>query len=298
MGRNNHRRSRSKRNSFFNKYKLYFIFLIFIIVIVVALAGIIKNITGDKNTDDGSEAGENITDTITSYQGLSSSDIPLVLSDDGVTPVVPGCVINGAESLYADSYIISNPDDKLAIVNKKYNLSSSYAPQDLVTVSIPFSPGRTDDVKQMRSFAAYALSEMCAAAEFEEGYILYGASGYRSYNTQMVLFNKSVESKGSISEANKLTALAGQSEHQLGLAMDLSIESLNYRVDTVFGETEEGIWLKKNAHRFGFILRYPKEKEHITGYSYEPWHFRYVGKEAAEYIYENDLTLEEFYGLY
>ena len=298
MGTRKHRGSKRKNNTLFNKYKLYILLFIFLLVIVLIFAAIIKNLADYKSTDiDAGTAVEPVSD-ITDYQNLSSSDIPLMLSDDDSAPVKPGCVIEGAEDLYSNSYVISNPDDRLSIVNKKYNLSSSYAPQDLVTVTIPFSPGRTDDVKQMRSFAADALSELCAAAEFDEGYILYGASGYRSYNTQMVLFNKSVESKGSIYEANKLNAVPGQSEHQLGLAMDLTLEELNYELNESFGETEEGIWLKNNAHRYGFILRYPKEKEHITGYSYEPWHFRYVGKETAKYIYENDLTLEEFYGLY
>lgn len=288
-------RSRKRKNSFLNKYKLYIILAVIILVILCLILLFIngKSHCESENTD------FNIipdTDIVTFHENMTESDIPLILSDDGITPAAPGCVIDGAEYLYADSNVIANPNDRLCMVNKKYNLASNYAPEDLVTVSIPFSPGRTDDVKQMRPEASAALSELCDAAE-QEGFILYGASGYRSYNTQMVLFNKSAERKGSIEEANKLNALPGQSEHQLGLAMDLTLEELNYTLDEAFGNTEEGIWLKDNCHKFGFIIRYPKEKEDITGYSYEPWHCRYVGKEAASYIYENDLTLEEFYNL-
>ena len=227
---------------------------------------------------------------------INPPEIKIAMSEDGTAPVVPVCVIDGAESCYSDSLIINNPDDYFCIVNRKYNLKSDYIPDDLVTVSIPFAPGRTDDVKQMRAEASAALTELYNAAE-KEGFRLYGASGFRSYNTQMVLFKKSAASKGSIEAANKLNALPGQSEHQLGLAMDFTLEELNYRLKESFGETEEGIWLRENCHKFGFIIRYPKGKEDITGYSYEPWHCRYVGKDLAKYIYENNITLEEFYGL-
>lgn len=227
---------------------------------------------------------------------INPPEIKIAMSEDGTAPVVPVCVIDGAESCYSDSLIINNPDDYFCIVNRKYNLKSDYIPDDLVTVSIPFAPGRTDDVKQMRAEASAALTELYNAAE-KEGFRLYGASGFRSYNTQMVLFKKSAASKGSIEAANKLNALPGQSEHQLGLAMDFTLEELNYRLKESFGETEEGIWLRENCHKFGFIIRYPKGKEDITGYSYEPWHCRYVGKNLAKYIYENNITLEEFYGL-
>lgn len=298
MSRN--RRSTRKRsnNKFYNKYKIYLFLLVIIIIAGCLIFKVLSNAgSGEESELNSIPTGTDETIDI-GFDGIRTpSDIPLMLSQDGVTPVVPGCVVDGAEYLYENSFVISNPDDMLCIVNKKYNLASNYAPQDLVTVEIPFSPGRTDDVKQMRSDASAALTELYKAAE-AQGYMLYGASGYRSYNTQMVLFNKSVESKGSISEANKLNALPGQSEHQLGLAMDFTLEELNYTLSSDFGETEVGIWLRENCHKYGFIIRYPKEKESITGYSYEPWHCRYVGKKAAEYIYENDLTLEEFYGLY
>ncbi|WAA09875.1 M15 family metallopeptidase [Fervidibacillus albus] len=90
-------------------------------------------------------------------------------------------------------------------------------------------------------------------------------------------------------------AQPGTSEHQTGLTMDITAYSVNQQLVESFGQTEEGKWLENNAHQYGYILRYPKGKETITGYKYEPWHFRYVGVEAATVIFENGWTLEEFF---
>jgi D-alanyl-D-alanine carboxypeptidase len=94
--------------------------------------------------------------------------------------------------------------------------------------------------------------------------------------------------------ANKTTAYPGQSEHQTGLAMDVSSASVNYQLLESFGETTEGIWLAENAPDFGFIIRYPKGKEEITGYSYEPWHLRYLGIETALQVSARGITYEEY----
>ena len=89
------------------------------------------------------------------------------------------------------------------------------------------------------------------------------------------------------------SAVPGTSEHQTGLAMDITSQSAKFQLETIFGETKEGQWLSENAHKFGFVIRYTKEKESITGYRFEPWHVRYVGNPQATYLYENQLTLEE-----
>ncbi len=94
--------------------------------------------------------------------------------------------------------------------------------------------------------------------------------------------------------ANKTVAYPGQSEHQTGLAMDVSSHKMGFKLHQSFGETIEGIWLANNAPKFGFIIRYPKGKEHITGYKYEPWHLRYVGVQVAEEIAQKGITLEEY----
>jgi len=190
--------------------------------------------------------------------------------------------------------IVDNTDDILVLVNKNRNLPSDYVPDDLVVPNVRFTFEGFDEKKQMRKEAAEALEELFKAAE-EEGIYLFAVSGYRSYNRQKYLFDTRAARDG-FEEANKLTAYPGQSEHQTGLAMDVSCQSVGFDLTQKFGQTVEGIWLKENAHKFGFIIRYQEDKVDITGYSYEPWHIRYVGKEAAKEIYERNITLEEYLG--
>ena len=112
--------------------------------------------------------------------------------------------------------------------------------------------------------------------------------------SQKSVFDAEVNKVG-YEKAVQAVAVPGNSEHQTGLSMDISSESAQFALTEQFGETAEGKWLANNAHRFGFILRYPKGKEGITGYQYESWHYRYVGVKAATEIYENQLTLEEYF---
>lgn len=191
--------------------------------------------------------------------------------------------------------VIKNTDNPLILVNKQSaRLPDDYVPEDLVRPDVRFSFGEEDVEKSyMRKEAAEALEEMFRAAE-KDGIYLYAVSGYRSYERQRQVFQYEVSQSGE-EQALEVVAYPGQSEHQTGLAMDISSQSANLLLTEFFGETEEGKWLRDNAHRFGFILRYPEDKEHITGYSYEPWHFRYVGKEFAKIMYENGWTLEEFF---
>ena len=138
--------------------------------------------------------------------------------------------------------------------------------------------------QSMRDDAATALEEMFAAAK-EEGVTLSTVSGYRSYSKQSTIYARKKASQGE-EEADRVSARPGTSEHQLGLAMDISKKNSS-QLNTSFAETEEGQWVAANAHRFGFIVRYLKEYEDVTGYMYEPWHVRYVGKEQAQAIYES-----------
>ena len=118
-------------------------------------------------------------------------------------------------------------------------------------------------------------------------------SGYRSYDYQQVVLNALIKEKGN--DAYKLVALPGASEHQTGLAVDFAYYENGIYNDDVKEDDKEAIWLKNNCWKYGFILRYPKGKENITGYNFEPWHFRFVGLELAKKIYDEDLTLEEYY---
>lgn len=187
---------------------------------------------------------------------------------------------------------VTNASAVEVIVNKQRNLPADYEPDDLVVPDIPFSFSGDDPKKQLRKEAAEAIEQLFAAAK-KDGIELAAVSGYRSYSRQKAIFEANAKAKGE-EEANRTSAYPGQSEHQTGLAMDVSSKSVNYALEESFGETEEGKWLAEHAHEYGFIIRYPKGKEEITGYSYEPWHIRYVGKELAAAVYESGLTLEEF----
>ncbi len=183
--------------------------------------------------------------------------------------------------------------DVMVLVNKQRMLPSDYVPPDLVEVKIPFSFEGKSPKKMMREEAAEALEKLFAQAA-KEHIKLAGVSAYRSYATQTAIFNDNAKRQG-VQEANKTSAIPGQSEHQTGLAIDVSSPSVNFALEESFGDTVEGKWLAENAPKFGFIIRYPKGKEAVTGYSYEPWHIRYVGVQIAEEIAAKGITLEEYY---
>lgn len=155
----------------------------------------------------------------------------------------------------------------ILIANKTYSLPSTY------------NPG-------VDAEANSALSEMISAAS-KEGINLYQISGFRSYSTQVTLYNNYVARDGKAA-ADRYSARPGHSEHQTGLAFDLN------SLEQSFGETKEGKWLAANCWKYGFIIRYPHDKEEITGYMYEPWHVRYLGKDVAKAVYESGLCLEEY----
>lgn len=187
---------------------------------------------------------------------------------------------------------ILHEGDYDVVVNKNRFLSSDYIPEDLVKVRVP-TQLKSKEVNQMRKPAAEALYELFEGAK-EEGFTLVARSGYRSYNTQKILYKNIVTSKGQ-NYANQYSAKPGTSEHQTGLAMDITCEGVKFQLSEDFGQLAEGIWIRENAHKYGFIIRYPKGKEEITGYAYEPWHIRYLGVELATKIYESALTMEEYF---
>ncbi|MBW5447325.1 D-alanyl-D-alanine carboxypeptidase family protein [Cohnella sp. CFH 77786] len=190
--------------------------------------------------------------------------------------------------------VVTNPSSIYVLVNKSRNLPSSYIPNDLVVPNVAFSFSGDSPKKKMRKEAATALEELFEGAG-KAGIKLKAVSGYRSYATQKALFENYSKKHGE-DAANRFSAHPGQSEHQTGLAMDISSASAGYDLVESFGETEEGRWLAAHAAEYGFIIRYPKGKEKITGYQYEPWHVRYIGKEAAADVVRSKLTFEEFFG--
>lgn len=179
------------------------------------------------------------------------------------------------------------------VVNKQRKLPNNFVPPNLVVPNVPFSFDSWNEKKQVRQITATALEELFAGAA-EAGINLYAVSGYRSYERQKSIYNWNVQNSG-LEHANKYSAKPGHSEHQTGLAMDVSSSAVGYNLVEAFGDTEEGKWVEKNAHEYGFVIRYPEGKSNITGYNYEPWHLRFIGKEAAKEIYEKDITIEEYF---
>lgn len=196
-------------------------------------------------------------------------------------------------SFYQNILTVSNPDSILVLVNKNYALSSDYEPSDLVLANVLSIDHNQNHTIYLRKEAATHLEKLFESAKNEAGLILLARSGYRSYQTQLSLYDRYVQQNGRES-ADTFSARAGHSEHQTGLAIDVTADSVGSQLITDFGTTPEGIWLKENAHRFGYIIRYLEERENETGYQYEPWHIRYVGVEAATEIYENDWILEQY----
>lgn len=174
----------------------------------------------------------------------------------------------------------------LFLANRQYTVSSAYEPRDLGMSDVP------GQVRRMRREAAAALREMFQACKEETGMTLLSISGYRSYEKQEGIYKRKLRTvKGNVAKAQEFVAPPGASEHQLGVAMDVG-QKHKINLEISFGETEGGKWCRENCWRFGYILRYDEPWEEITGYKYEPWHFRYVGKEYAKEIHEANIPLE------
>jgi len=168
----------------------------------------------------------------------------------------------------------------------------AFVPPDLIETPVPHLNPPT-----LRAEAANAIVAMFAAAKAEGAGGMQLQSAYRSYSVQVKVYNGYVASAGKAG-ADAQSARPGFSEHQTGLAADISALPLTCALAACFGQTPQGIWLAANAYRFGFLLRYPADKTPVTGFIYEPWHFRYVGVAlAAEMKRTGVTTLEEFFGL-
>ena len=179
------------------------------------------------------------------------------------------------------------------LVNKEYPLSSKYIPY-MVEPEVEIYHKGINERRYLQPIAATALEELFAAAE-DDGHHLVLRCGFRSYNLQRAIYSWNLKTYGYY-EVSRYHALEGTSEHQTGLAVDLCCEATGYKNNFDFLKTPDYTWLLENAHRYGWILRYPEGKEEITGYNFEPWHFRYVGIELATYLREQNITLEEYYG--
>ncbi len=179
----------------------------------------------------------------------------------------------------------------LLLVDKEHPVDENYAPDDLTKIT-HYAVDRTSEGRFMRSEAVLAFDAMCEAA-MAEGIEIVSTTAYRSYDFQASLYAYYTNQEGQAwADAN--IAKPGVSEHQTGLAADCSSASVQYELVVEYADTAEGIWLRGHAPEYGFIIRYPMNKQDVTGYVYEPWHIRYVGVTAAKFINDNNLTLEEF----
>lgn len=207
----------------------------------------------------------------------TTKEFKLVVKENSNVKISKTSKGNIIKNYYGVTYV-----DDIVIVNKTYSLPSNFTPNNLVSIN-----GYIKVVDYVNE-AFVSLKSDAAAL----GLNIYASSGYRSYNDQNYIYNNYVRMDG-VEKADTYSARAGYSEHQTGLAIDLNTVNMS------FDNTNESNWLKDNCYRYGFIIRYPKNKDNITGYMYEPWHIRYVGKELSKVLYNdgNWLTLEEYYGV-
>lgn len=197
-----------------------------------------------------------------------------------------------SEPFNKSRYSLDDPASLWVVVNKGRKLPVSYVPADLTAPAVRIRSG--NDAK-LRAEAARALEQMFTAAK-GQGMTLMVTSAYRSYSYQQDVYSNYLKTQGQ-ADTDATSARPGHSEHQTGLAVDISPGSRKCELDTCFAQTPEGAWTAKNAHTYGFIIRYPESMQELTGYSFEPWHLRYVGPELAQQISSEGKTLEQFFNL-
>lgn len=257
-------------------------------VMILQPFSVLAAITGDMNGDGRLTAADareilriSVSDKRNSKELIKKADMNgdgIVGADDAraVLRLSIGLPADGKFLCYTEKgYALYEKDglifvDGVLIANKTYSLPESYDPCGLLP-----------DCEK-----AFSLMKKDAAAK---GLSIYISSGYRSYSHQKNLYNRYVREDGK-ALADTYSARPGHSEHQTGLAIDLNT------ITRSFGNTKEGRWVAAHCHEYGFIIRYPEGKSHITGYTYEPWHLRYVGIETAKKITASGLCLEEYYG--
>ena len=189
------------------------------------------------------------------------------------------------EKFYKNIKEVTNPESLVVLVNKNNRLKEDYVPLNLEKIDLAFAT----EEKYLRKEAREKFEQLSQDAK-NLNYKIIATSAYRGYEYQEKLHHYYKETKG-VEYADLCSARPGHSEHQTGLSVDVTGSNQDYNL---FEETPEFVWMQKHAHEYGFILRYPQGKEKITGFKYEPWHYRYVGEEVAKIIYENNWTLEEY----
>ena len=191
---------------------------------------------------------------------------------------------------YEDMIKAANLNSINILVNKHNYLTEDYVPENLENINSSYALSNMKMVSEAKN-AFENLSKDAAKQNLK----VIAMSTYRSYEYQVDLYNRYVKTDGK-EAADTYSGRPGNSEHQTGLAIDVTTYNAKQQGD--FEKTDEFTWMTNNAYKYGFILRYPKDKENITGYSYEPWHYRYVGKKVAEEIHNLGITYDEYYEYY
>ena len=256
--------------------------LSFVLVLLLVLLGIsiFGLVTGKHETEE--PVPEPVIETAAPEESAEPAELTPPAEEEPEEPAVDASEFTDTNSL-------------LVVANKKHKLPDGYVPADLVEPNITATQYCT-----MRAPAAEAIATMAQAAA-ADGVTLKISSAYRGEDYQRSLYNNYSASYGS-ETADTISSRPGYSDHQTGLAADFveqdgSMNGINFNQN--FENTDSGIWLREHAHEYGFIMRYPKGKQDITGYAYEPWHFRYIGTEYATEIYNVDefYTFEEYFGV-
>lgn len=228
------------------------------------------------------------TDTPTPSPTPTNTPVPTPIPEY-VEPEFEETWYNGfVDARSVRAVIVTNPDDITVLVNKYYALPLDYVPSDLVYADHSGGQQVREEVNEQWC----AMYDACVEAT---GQGLYLVSGYRDSNIQSYLFYRSTNLRG-IEFSVRKNAVPGRSEHQLGLAIDITPAGESEILDE-FGETRTGMWVNEHCYEYGFIRRFQYEYRYETGYDQEAWHYRYVGVELATYLYENDMSLEAYYGL-
>ena len=284
----------------------FIIFTLFIMLLIFSITEIgfliVKLITTSDNTDINNEKTKEKTSSTEKLDVLENIDkkidyfnkeyIERYISYKKKNPslsieqVIKNVNMNLDLTFYEDIKEARNIDTEKVLVNKYYYLDDEYVPNNLETISNQYSLNGM----KLVDIAKDAFEEMAKAAK-KEGLTIIAMSSYRSYDYQVNLYNRYVKEDGKVA-ADTYSGRPGHSEHQTGLAVDVYNKEKDY---TNFDKTDEYNWMLEHAHEYGFILRFPKDKENETGYQFESWHYRYVGKKAAKEIKEKNISFEEYY---
>lgn len=286
-----------KKKSGFNKGTTIIIGLLFLVSIMIGLVlredskvPDASNIASNDNasSNDNANSNDNVGKTTPSrgdYKDSNLEDVP-DLNNSKVSSTLT------KEEIAEIKDIINNDTTGIyKLANKENLLPKDYMPNNLVIPNISLVAEKSDERNLVNGTMIKDLEAMFYDAQ-KEGLNLFLSNGFRGYTSQVYLYDEDIQNNEKKDSA--YVAKPGESEHQLGLAVDITSRDMAFEVNQSFENTKEGAWALENAYKYGFILRYPKTKEDITGYEYEPWHYRYIGnKTISKICHDKDITLEE-----